>query len=101
MSKELDRLLHLDVTSMGEMCSEDSAYAVRRLEDVVMLVHSLDQVRRANILIDLSDASKACADGVIDTGRLHLEAHGEAQAVRVAIDIVVVRLLRQLAESAR
>ena len=99
MSRELDRLLHLDVSARGVLCDEDNAYALRRLQDVVMLIRSLDHVQRANIVIDLTDDTRTRVDGLIEIDGLVLIAHGEASAVRVAVDIVVVRLLRQLADS--
>lgn len=97
----MDRLLHLDVSSRGVLCEEDNAYALHRLEDVVLLIRSLDQVRRANIVIDLTDDARTRVEGIIEIDGRVLIAHGEATAVRVAVDIVVVRLLRQLADSAR
>jgi hypothetical protein len=99
MSRELDRLLHLDVSSRGVLCDGDTAYAHRRLEDLVLLIRSLDHVQRANIFIDLTDDARTCVEGLIEIDGHLLVAHGEATAVRVAVDIVMVRLLRQLADA--
>lgn len=98
MSRDLDRLLHLDVSARGMLCDEDNAYALRRLTDVVLLIRSLDQVQRANIVIDLTDDACTYVDGLVEIDGQIFVAHGEATAVRVAVDIVVVRLHRQLVD---